>query len=60
MISTHDHNVNSCKSCDVSNVSNYYKCSYVGVMKSLYDFVFIFIKEISLKIRLIKPLQKVV
>ena len=51
MISTHDHNVNSCKSFDVSNVSNYYKCSSVGLMKSLYDFMFIFIKEISLKIR---------
>ena len=33
MISTHDHNVNSCKYFYVSNISNVYKCCYVGSMK---------------------------
>ena len=32
IISTHDHNVNACKSFDVCNHSNIFKCCYAGLM----------------------------
>ena len=56
MISTHDYNVNLCKSFDNSNVTYQYKFSYVGLMKIVYNLAFVIIKETSLKVHFIKQL----